>query len=459
MDGEGTEVLELDGQVDGGAGEGEGGGAEEGHEGEGGEGGQERGGRREDLTPEQQQRKSAREYSQWLKGLKESDPASKRFISTARDQNARMFALSEIEPRGVDGIRETYALLNSLQHGEFSGVEALSALQDAARDAEGADQMIADGDPRVLELFGDDFNDGLAKLTGPILDRIADANPEAYAAAILPHLVGALRGSELVQSFNQMVDVLDQAPPSYLTAEQKQAWAQEQMRTVIGLASKMGQWFKAQADKAGALPKGGNQGGKGGQAKPDAATQRLQEAEKREQTYHWNTQIAPKTDKHAADTFSKMFAPYAKRLRLDQNATNSLRTEFVNRVVKKAVAKTQAGQDNPYVKQMNRYRSSRNPDSASVVNFFKVEFDKHAKTILPELINERYSRFLKGTSRQERHVGSGQTQGAKNRGPVAPNVTIVSVKPKNIDFKATPLEWLHQKKYRLTDGKVVQVRS
>jgi hypothetical protein len=103
---------------------------------------------------------------------------------------------------------------------------------------------------------------------------------------------------------------------------------------------------------------------------------------------------------------------------------------------------------------MQRYHSQKRPDANTVANFAKVEFDKHKKSVMDGLINSRYKPFLSGprkTTAVTPPNGNGKT-------PVSPGVQIVGAKPKNIDFKNTPLDWLHQKKYRLTDGKVVQVR-
>ena len=126
-------------------------------------------------------------------------------------------------------------------------------------------------------------------------------------------------------------------------------------------------------------------------------------------------------------------------------------------VVKKATAPGQNGQPNPYQKQMGRYRSAKNPDPTSVLNYFKVEFDRHAKTALGGLVTERYGRFLKGQPQGGANKGPGGGAG-QGKGPVGPNVQIVSAKPTNIDYKNTPKDWLYQNKYRTTDGKIVQVR-
>lgn len=456
MDGAEGAVLDVDVEVgaediEGGAGTGEGAAGAEGGEDEG---------QKQRLSPEEQQRKESRDYSKFLKSLKETNPENKRFINRAQDDHSRLYALQQLEPRGIDGVREKYALIESVQFNDMQGPEAISALQDHARETEQVDQMLAEGDERVWEMFGEEFNAGLAKLAPSLLNRIAEADPEAYSAAILPHFVEALKGSELVQSYNALVDVLSEAPPSYLNPEQKQAFAQEQMRKVMGLAGKMGTWLNAQAEAAkgkGVTPNGAKQQG-GQQQRKDPAQDRLAEAERKEQDFHWKTNIAPQTDKHATSKFDELFRPYDKRLRLDATAKGALRQAFVQGVIAKSTAKVN-GQDNPYMRQMARYRQSRNPDPANVVNYFKVEFDRHARGVLDGLVKERYGRFLSGAKQQATTTQSAGANKGAAKGPVGPNVIISTVKPKNIDFKNTPLDWLHQRKYRTTDGKIVQVRG
>ena len=325
------------------------------------------------------------------------------------------------------------------------GLEAANAIQDELRSVQEIDERLFSGDANALKEMGDEFvQQALPKLAGPILEMVRDTNPEAYAAAVLPHFVEALKSSELVSSFNGLVDILNEAPPKWLTENQKTMWTEERLQRVMGLAGRMGQWFNAQQAKAGELPK--QQAGmpKGAAEKPSE----LDTLRKEQETQHWNNNIQPNLDKHAESQFSKLFAPYAKRLKLDGNATADLKQSFIQGVVKKSVA-------NPvYASQLQRYHSQRKPDPGTVSNFAKVEFDKHAKSVMDGLVNQRYKSFLNGGAKP---AVSQPTNGAK-RGPIAPNVQIVTTKPANIDYKNTPIDWLHQKKYRTTDGKVVQLQ-
>ena len=406
--------------------------------------------------------KSARELSAWLKGLRDADPANARHARALKNIFGESFALRKEIPTGLDGVREMKTVLDSVIHhdaerGELKGAEAIAAMQDTVREYAEIDEKLAQGDPSALDSLGEDFNAGLAKLAPHILDRVAQSDPEAYAAAVLPHFVQALAKSDLVGSFNGLVDVLNEAPPAWLTADQKAAFARDQMGKVIGLAGKMGEWLNAQWKKAGELPKGGvprGTEGKGGKADPLA--EREAKFNQREQDHHWNTNIGPKLDQHASQSFSKLFTPYAKRLNLDAPTTNALKMEFSKRVGAEAI------KDKAYMGQINRYRGMRNPDPSTVLNFARVQFDKNAKTVMDSLVNERYKPFLNGKPRVTAGGnGNGNGQAKAQQPAPAKGVQVVTVRPADgtFDNRNRSLNDIHNKIFRLNNGRVVQLRA
>jgi hypothetical protein len=372
-----------------------------------------------------------------------------------------MYALKQLDPKGLDGVRERYALLDSVIHqgadgAELKGADAIAALQDSAREIAEIDAAIANGDPSALESFDDTMKAGIVKMAPAILDMARTMDPEGYAAAVLPHFVQALSQSDLVGSFNGLVDVLNEQPPQWLTADQKQAWGKEQMSKVMALAGKMGTWLNAQAEKAGKLPKDGVSRGTQGAGRKDPIAEREAAFTKREQDHHWNTNISPKLDQHAAQSFSKLFAPYAKRLNLDPGTTKALMGEHSKRVA------AAAAKDKPYIDQIKRYRSQRNPDPATVLNFAKVAFDKHAKTQMDALVNERYKPFLNGKPRVGSNGNGSASSNGTNNGPKsAPGIQTVTVRPAESTFdpRARSLDDIHRGIFRLHNGKVLQLRK
>jgi hypothetical protein len=409
-------------------------------------------------------KKYSKPFSDWLKSVRDSgDPNLAKLARYAKDNEGRLYNLHLTEPRGLDGIKETYAAVQGIQHGELKGIEALGAIQDQVRDYEQSDELLAAGDPKVLDLFGDDFNEGLGKLTPAILDRIQQSNPEAYSAAILPHLVQALRTSPIVQDFNGIVDVLNDPMPQWMAAdtkymnadqkqfinEQRQAWVNEKFEKITNRASGMATWLNAQ-DQAvkgkGPLPQNGNR-----QQQPDRLSQEREALDNEKRQMYWDKNIHPETKSFGDNRFQELMKPYAGRLKLDAPAMEGLKKAFLTGVVQKLAA------DRTYTSQLSRYQKQMNPDAKTVVNLANVNFDKHAKSVLEGLIDERGYRKFMG----QRPMNTPNGNGAKPAQAPQSGVTIVSVKPAfgDIDHKNTPIEWLRMHKYRMTNGRVVQVKN
>ncbi len=402
--------------------------------------------------PEQQAGESDNKFSKrftaWLKGKNESlDPEDKYNARFAKDLYGRDLALRQIYPNGVNDVREVKAALDGIQHGELRGVEALGAIQDQVRDYEQSDELLAAGDPKVLDLFGDDFNEGLGKLTPAILDRIQQSNPEAYSAAILPHLVSALASSPLVAAQNAMADILSEPPPAWMTPNQKSDWIQDKFARIIKQNDLMANWLNAQAEatKGRQVP--------AANGRVPASNQLSQEREaldNEKRQMYWDKNIHPETKSFGDNRFQELMKPYAGRLKLDAPAMDGLKKAFLTGVVQKL------GADRAYTSQLSRYQRQMNPDAKTVVNLANVNFDKHAKSVLEGLIDERGYRKFMG----QRPMNTPNGNGAKPA-PAASGVTIVSVKPafSDIDHKNTPIEWLRMHKYRMTNGRVVQVKN
>lgn len=398
--------------------------------------------------------KVSREFSNWLKELKAANPEAAKYVRMAKDAYSRQYALNQLDPKGIDGVRERYSVLDSVIHndperGELKGAEAVAAMQDHVREIAEIDEKIANGDSSALESFGDEMKAGIVKMAPAILDMARQMDPDGYNAAILPHFVQALAGSPLVQNYNAMVDVLNEQMPNWLPEDKKQAWADDKMKRIMGMAGNMGTWLNALAEKAGKPPQPRSADGK---PPVDKQAQREKEFNEREQAQHWNTNISPKLDAHASTKFEELYRPYGKRLNLDNTTRQALKMEFSKRVSQTAA------KDANYTAQIGRYRAQRNPDPGTVLNYAKVQFDKHAKTVMDSLVNERYKPFLTGKSKPPL---TPQSSGGQNRTSPTTGIQFVGAKPSagDIDYKNTSTDMIYKGQYRLKSGKVVQVRG
>jgi len=405
--------------------------------------------------PEQQpgesDNKFSKRFSDWLKTTRDTatDPEIQKFARYGKDLEGRDRLLRELYPEGVSKVREVKAILDGLEYGEAKGVDAISAIQDQIKDYEQSDELLASGNEKVWDLFGPEFDDGLAKLAPSYLNRLQQSKPEAYSETILPHLVSALRVSPLVSEFNGIVDVLNQEPPAWLTPDQKTNWINDKLQNVIKHANGMAAWLNAQdqAVKGKTVP-----GVNGRPPQQDQLQQERQQIENEKRQMYWDKNIHPKTTAFGEQRFQELFKPYANRLKLDQPAMDGLKRAFLTGVVNKLSA------DRQYVTQLSRYQKQTSPDGAVVVNLANVNFDKHARGVLEALIDERgYRKFM-----QQRPMSSPPAPRTPN-GTFAPanGPKVVSVRPPNgeIDFQNTPTDWLMtkadgSKQFRMKDGSI-----
>jgi hypothetical protein len=391
-----------------------------------------------------QQRQADKEYRDWLKSRKE-DGEDGKFYRRTKDNDARLQALLKLEPKGIDGVKAHYETLQGIAHGDKTGIEAVQSIQEALAESQTILDAIAQGN---MDSLSDEQKDGIYRMAPAVIADLAETNPDAYAALLLPHFVEGLKGSALFTSLNGLLETLNQKPPSWLTKEQIPQWTLEHVQNVTGHAQKMAQWFQAQDERVKQL------GGKDGshQAPVDRSATQSGPVNKE----FWQQSVYPQTNQHAEETFNKELRPWAEKLqkagiRLSDAKKKALAQEMVETV--SALAKK-----NPaYSSQMKRFNSQRSPDAASVISTFRSEFNRHAKTVLDGLIRRDYGQVLdKGTAKVAPKAAAPGTKTA----PVAAGVKVVSVKPERsqIDFQRTPTDWIYQNKWRLKSGAVVQYR-
>jgi hypothetical protein len=389
-----------------------------------------------------------REYSAWIKSLKEDGDSGKHY-RRIKDDFSRLQTLSRLEPKGIDGVRERYAALDGVAYGDKKGIEAVSTMQSTLAQSQTALDAIAQGDLKQLD---DDQRAGILRSAPQILDMLAESDADGYVKAVLPHFVDALKGSQLYAAFGGLVDVLSQQPPAWMKAEQKADWTNDRLQAVLKHANTMGQWFKAQEDRV-------KEFGGDGKPKPGMDGQPVDKTDTQGATANpqfWKDNVYPETNAHAEKTFNDELKPWADKLakagfRLSDSKKQALAGEMLQGVI------AEANKNPDYKTQMGRYNRQRNPDKSSVVSLFRSEFSKHAPRVMKALIERDYAQIL---DKRTAPKANGNGNGAKP--PIAPQkgVKIVSVKPDRaqIDFPKTPADWIWKNQWRMKDGSVQQYR-
>ena len=398
-------------------------------------------GTQESTQPTESQRKADdKAYADYIKGLREdpTNPHSRRL----KDDWGRMESLRRGDPEGIKGVQSRLESLASIAHGDKTGMEAVTSIQEALAESQSTLDAIAQGDFSVL---GEDQVDGVLRMAPSMIDHLADSNPDAYTALMLPHFNEALKGSQLYGALDGLLSALNEKPPSWLTKEQIPQWTLEHVQKVSRFAGVMDQWRQAQDNRVKEL---------GGKDVPRGTQVERQQSSPN--TEFWEKSIYPQTNAHAEETFNRELRPWAEKLakagiRLSDAKKQALAQEMVRDI-------TSAANKNPaYSNQIKRFNSQRSPDSGQVISTFKSEFNRHAKSVMESLIRRDYGQVLeKGGAKPVAKQANGSAKSA----PVAPGVKIVSVKPdrSRIDFPRTPADWLYQNKWKMKDGSIEQYR-
>jgi hypothetical protein len=408
------------------------------------------GGEQQQQQTQPDPKQADREYSAWLKSLKEDGDSGKHY-RRIKDDYSRLQTLNRLDPKGIDGVRERYAAIDGVAYGDKKGIEAVSTMQSALAQSQTVLDAIAQGDLKQLD---DDQRSGILRSAPQILDMLAESDADGYVKAVLPHFVDALKGSQLYTAFGQLVDTLSQEPPKWMKPEQKADWTNDRLQAVLAHATTMGQWFKAQEDRIKGF-------GEGGKAKPGMDGGEKQPTQETQSTtanpQFWKDNVYPETNAHAEKTFDAELRPWADKLakagfRLSDAKKQALAGELMQGVI------AEANKNQDYVSQMGRYNRQRTPDKSSVVSLFRSEFNKHAPNVMKALIERDYGQILdKRTAPKTNGNGNGS-----KAAPIVPQkgVKIVSVKPQrsDIDFPRTPADWLYQNKWKMKDGSIQQYR-
>ena len=201
-----------------------------------------------------QQRQADKEYRDWLKSRRE-DGEDGKFYRRTKDNDARLQALAKLEPKGIDGVKAHYETLNGVAHGDKTGIEAVQSIQEALAESQTILDAVAQGN---MDSLSDEQKDGIYRMAPAVIADLAESNPDAYAALLLPHFVEGLKGSALHSNLNGLLSTLNEKPPSWLTKEQIPQWTLEHVQKVSGYAQTMKQWFDAQDQRVKEL--GGKQG-------------------------------------------------------------------------------------------------------------------------------------------------------------------------------------------------------
>lgn len=290
-----------------------------------------------------------------LKALRELNPANGKTVETLRKSYFANQQFAKVFPTPAVAQQAKSAL--ELVGGE----QGISGLQERIASAEQVDAGLETGDPAILEDVFKNFSDGIAKLTPHILDRLAQANPTAYASTIQPHVYQALEAAGLGTVIGEVTRLL----------------AANDVNGAKEWLGKTQNWLNGQKQQAAQA--------KTSQVDPEREKLNRDRAElNQEREKNFLNGIGSQTVAHQNEVINKAIAPYLKSRPLGADAKSDL-TDGINREINRRLKA-----DTAYQSQMKAMLSAKTRDAVKITAYVKAKLDLEAPEATKAVWARRY---------------------------------------------------------------------
>jgi len=301
------------------------------------------------------------EWSKALKELRELYPDKADMLTKMRDNYARYQALQEVAPKGLEDVRAWKSTMDAL-----GGSEAAADLMQRAADVEQVDAKIIAGDFSVVSELPEDMQKGFFQMLPDALAELSTKDPQAFAAAVMPHFAAALQGTGMEAHLQKM----------YAAAE-----GNEPLKELI---KQQYDWYQAQVQGKGTMP-GGTKTASPEVQRLQAELNSLREAD--DQSFIGG--ITEKTNQYVTESFAKNAEVYLKQLNLTDAQKSDLAESFNVKMVDKLAS------DTAFQKQLAAYKSLKNRNPETVNSYIRSKIDESAKAIIDGLVTARYGGMRK----------------------------------------------------------------
>lgn len=145
-----------------------------------------------------------------IKKFRDLDPeGNKTVASELKNMVGRYDAMTKMFPGGVKEAQEFKTFSESV-----GGKQGIVDLQNIVQAANDTDQLLYNGDPKLLDNIIEDLKannklESLGKLTAPMLDKLMEVDPKGYAKAFVPHFVQGLESSGVRDALNAVIGAFD----------------------------------------------------------------------------------------------------------------------------------------------------------------------------------------------------------------------------------------------------------
>lgn len=300
-------------------------------------------------------RKFNPEWSKALKEMRELYPDRADMLTKLRDTYGRYQALTELAPKGLDDVRGWKTTLEAA-----GGPEAVANLMQRASEIEAMDSRIANADFSVVSELPEEMQKGFYGMLPDALSHIAESDPQKFGEIVQPHFAKALADTGIGDHLKKMYAAAgDNEPLKELIKQQYD-------------------WFNQQTQGAGKLPTGA----KTTNPEVERLRQELEQIRGKD-TESFASEVAEQSEKYMNEAFTREMAPY-KNLALNDKQTADLMASVNARVA------SILGDDSAFQTQLKAFKSLKNRNPETIINYIKSHVDAQTKVALDDLVTTRY---------------------------------------------------------------------
>ena len=232
----------------------------------------------------------------------------------------------------------------------IGGVEGAAALTQRIQGYDAQDAALKEGSPEVLDAFFKDFPEGAAALAPHYLDRLSQANPQAFKDAIAPHAIAMLEQAGIG---NHLLAIQNETDP----ARQK------------GLINQLAEWFKGQSANVAQIKQNSTQ------AKNPAAEKlaKDREALDTEKETIFKSAVQGKVNTAVEAPIKSTVEQYTKTNKWNEKQAANFRTTLENTVI------AEMQKDDTFNKQVNLRYANKTRTHDTVASYISGEFNRRMK--------------------------------------------------------------------------------
>jgi hypothetical protein len=302
-----------------------------------------------------------------LKALRDSSPENAKAARALNDVYGREQAYKAIYPTVKDA-QTAQATLQTVE--SYGGVEGIQA---SLAEIEEVDQLLAAGDPKALDKIIEVAGEGFAKIAPAMLDKLQSSNPDAYAAAIRPHLVEAIGKSGLSEAFSAVINSMEIAREPGASPEFK---ARFEKQATEGL-SKIYQYLQnlGKTPDKPATP-----------AAPDTQFQAREAAVAAKEAQQFNSEVGTQANAKMNASLEKAISPYLRQLKLGAQAKSDFVQGVYDEVAKLAKA------DANYQRNKDAMFKAKTKDAGKIAQLMSSKFDEVVGQATKTVAARRYGK-------------------------------------------------------------------